>query len=486
MVPRNRFAPVKTCSDLFVLRSDAYVIAEDSTIALAPALLVSRCRRAATARTCAARTRPQASLPCTWRRQSTPSRSAPSPSWPCAPTLPSGALLPPSLTLSSPLLRPPCLSLPVARRAAGQAGRRPLQAGGPDGGGASRGLGGREWEGERRLTQFRPCPCPAPPPQALAPQVPSLIEATAVTVKGPVAFEPGARRGQHRGGACSRQQRSKGGHAARAGAGGRAPRCWTLSFSLARVRALDPSSASHLSSTPPPPPLPHRGGAQGRRDAGGGAGAGARRPGSRRVHGHRGGGRARSGVRVRRPGRSGGARGRAGLGSGGVGVQLKGGSAARATCCGCVGRAGQRRCAGWHVCGLGRRYRRALSSAREVASASIETWAPPRRRSLLHSPHMSVTRKSSLPSCTALRDASAQHAESSQTGPAAQGPAPHHAEFGAPGRALRALSEPANGGRQGAASTSHRACTPWWPNPSPHMAAAWRTLRPLQRPRMRC
>ncbi|KAG2486041.1 hypothetical protein HYH03_015248 [Edaphochlamys debaryana] len=36
VVPRSRFAPVKTCSDLFVLRSDAYVIAEDSTVAVAP------------------------------------------------------------------------------------------------------------------------------------------------------------------------------------------------------------------------------------------------------------------------------------------------------------------------------------------------------------------------------------------------------------------------------------------------------------------
>lgn len=38
VVPRSRFAPVKTCSDLFVLRSDVYVIAEDATVALAPAL----------------------------------------------------------------------------------------------------------------------------------------------------------------------------------------------------------------------------------------------------------------------------------------------------------------------------------------------------------------------------------------------------------------------------------------------------------------
>lgn len=32
VVPRTRFAPVKTCSDLFLLRSDVYRIAEDSTI----------------------------------------------------------------------------------------------------------------------------------------------------------------------------------------------------------------------------------------------------------------------------------------------------------------------------------------------------------------------------------------------------------------------------------------------------------------------
>uniref|UniRef100_A0A7S0UYF8 UTP--glucose-1-phosphate uridylyltransferase n=1 Tax=Polytomella parva TaxID=51329 RepID=A0A7S0UYF8_9CHLO len=32
MVPRSRFAPVKACGDLFLLRSDAYKIAEDSTI----------------------------------------------------------------------------------------------------------------------------------------------------------------------------------------------------------------------------------------------------------------------------------------------------------------------------------------------------------------------------------------------------------------------------------------------------------------------
>lgn len=35
VVPRSRFAPVKTCSDLFALRSDAYVVTEASTIALA-------------------------------------------------------------------------------------------------------------------------------------------------------------------------------------------------------------------------------------------------------------------------------------------------------------------------------------------------------------------------------------------------------------------------------------------------------------------
>ena len=36
VVPRSRFAPVKTCADLFLLRSDAYALQEDSTIALAP------------------------------------------------------------------------------------------------------------------------------------------------------------------------------------------------------------------------------------------------------------------------------------------------------------------------------------------------------------------------------------------------------------------------------------------------------------------
>eukprot|EP01024_Parvocaulis_polyphysoides_P014156 TRINITY_DN15709_c0_g1_i3.p1 TRINITY_DN15709_c0_g1~~TRINITY_DN15709_c0_g1_i3.p1 ORF type:complete len:474 (-),score=86.12 TRINITY_DN15709_c0_g1_i3:287-1708(-) len=35
VVPRSRFAPVKTCNDLFVLRSDAYKINEDSTVELA-------------------------------------------------------------------------------------------------------------------------------------------------------------------------------------------------------------------------------------------------------------------------------------------------------------------------------------------------------------------------------------------------------------------------------------------------------------------
>jgi hypothetical protein len=32
VVPRTRFAPVKTTSDLFVLRSDAYTIKEDATV----------------------------------------------------------------------------------------------------------------------------------------------------------------------------------------------------------------------------------------------------------------------------------------------------------------------------------------------------------------------------------------------------------------------------------------------------------------------
>jgi len=36
VVPRSRFAPVKTCADLFLLRSDAYTLQEDSTIVLSP------------------------------------------------------------------------------------------------------------------------------------------------------------------------------------------------------------------------------------------------------------------------------------------------------------------------------------------------------------------------------------------------------------------------------------------------------------------
>ena len=35
VVPRSRFAPVKTCSDLFALRSDAYRVTEASTVVLA-------------------------------------------------------------------------------------------------------------------------------------------------------------------------------------------------------------------------------------------------------------------------------------------------------------------------------------------------------------------------------------------------------------------------------------------------------------------
>lgn len=35
-VPRSRFAPVKTCSDLLAVRSDAYLIGDDGTVALAP------------------------------------------------------------------------------------------------------------------------------------------------------------------------------------------------------------------------------------------------------------------------------------------------------------------------------------------------------------------------------------------------------------------------------------------------------------------
>ena len=36
VVPRDRFAPVKTCGDLFLLRSDAYVISAEQTVELAP------------------------------------------------------------------------------------------------------------------------------------------------------------------------------------------------------------------------------------------------------------------------------------------------------------------------------------------------------------------------------------------------------------------------------------------------------------------
>ena len=36
VVPRSRFAPVKTCGDLFLLRTDAYVVSPESTITLAP------------------------------------------------------------------------------------------------------------------------------------------------------------------------------------------------------------------------------------------------------------------------------------------------------------------------------------------------------------------------------------------------------------------------------------------------------------------
>ena len=35
LVPRKRFAPVKTCSDLFCLRSDAYTLTPSSTVELA-------------------------------------------------------------------------------------------------------------------------------------------------------------------------------------------------------------------------------------------------------------------------------------------------------------------------------------------------------------------------------------------------------------------------------------------------------------------
>ena len=37
IVPRQRFAPVKTCSDLFVLRSDAFAVTPDWRLELAPA-----------------------------------------------------------------------------------------------------------------------------------------------------------------------------------------------------------------------------------------------------------------------------------------------------------------------------------------------------------------------------------------------------------------------------------------------------------------
>ena len=36
VVPRSRFAPVKTCADLLLLRSDAYVLTPEATIVLAP------------------------------------------------------------------------------------------------------------------------------------------------------------------------------------------------------------------------------------------------------------------------------------------------------------------------------------------------------------------------------------------------------------------------------------------------------------------
>lgn len=38
VVPRSRFAPVKTCGDLFLLRSDAYVVTPESTVELLPGL----------------------------------------------------------------------------------------------------------------------------------------------------------------------------------------------------------------------------------------------------------------------------------------------------------------------------------------------------------------------------------------------------------------------------------------------------------------
>ena len=34
MVPRSRFAPVKTCNDLFSLMSDAYVVTPEHTVVL--------------------------------------------------------------------------------------------------------------------------------------------------------------------------------------------------------------------------------------------------------------------------------------------------------------------------------------------------------------------------------------------------------------------------------------------------------------------
>merc|ERR1711974_202104 len=37
VIPRERFAPVKTTNDLFALRSDAYVLTKDSRIVLAEA-----------------------------------------------------------------------------------------------------------------------------------------------------------------------------------------------------------------------------------------------------------------------------------------------------------------------------------------------------------------------------------------------------------------------------------------------------------------
>jgi UTP--glucose-1-phosphate uridylyltransferase len=51
VVPRSRFAPVKTCGDLLLLRSDCYRLAEDATVeatvapvsGLQPAALVTVC-----------------------------------------------------------------------------------------------------------------------------------------------------------------------------------------------------------------------------------------------------------------------------------------------------------------------------------------------------------------------------------------------------------------------------------------------------------